>query len=305
MRLFRDEKANETPGDEQRRDGGADGIPSTQQDTAETAVAAATEATAPAAWYPDPTNPGSFRYWDGAAWTDQTRQIPLAPSTPASQTSRAAAAETTSSSTPVVTPSQLVDTGVETPSTVGVAQVESEKDIDSWVGEIEKAVSRARTVDTPAAWQIAARAAVVVSDIAQTMLVATHAHQIAEQAAQTAEAAARQAQAAAQTADDAKRTAEQTARAAEVAGRRAREASLTAADAKRTAEQTAQAAPKALESAQAAKQAAADAKSSAERLDQMIARARDANTPQAWSDAMVVAAEGRSAIETPVPDQGP
>jgi hypothetical protein len=298
MRLFRDEKANETPGDKQRRDGGTDGIPSSQQNAAETAAAAA--ATAPAAWYPDPTNPGSFRYWDGAAWTDQTRQIPLAPSIPASETPSVTVAEATPSASPADTPSHLPDTGVETTGTVGVAQVESEKDIDTWVGEIEKAVSRARTVDTPAAWQIAARAAVVVSDIAQTMLVATHAHQIAEQATRTAEAAARQAQAAAQAADDAKRTSEQTARAAEVAGRRAREASLAAADAKRTAEQTAQAAPKALESAQAAKQAAADAKSTADRLDQMIVRAREANTPQAWSDAMQVAAEGRSAIEPPV-----
>lgn len=33
-----------------------------------------------AGWYPDPQNPVSQRYWDGAVWTEQTR--PVAPSSP-------------------------------------------------------------------------------------------------------------------------------------------------------------------------------------------------------------------------------
>jgi hypothetical protein len=38
-------------------------------------VAAAPSAAAgatPAGWYPDPSAPGTQRYWDGAAWTDHT-----------------------------------------------------------------------------------------------------------------------------------------------------------------------------------------------------------------------------------------
>lgn len=30
--------------------------------------------TPPASWYPDPTNPTQWRYWDGAAWTDHTNR---------------------------------------------------------------------------------------------------------------------------------------------------------------------------------------------------------------------------------------
>src|SRR4051812_36213479 len=38
----------------------------------------ATTTTAPAGWYPDTTQPGTERYWDGQQWTDETRaaQVP-------------------------------------------------------------------------------------------------------------------------------------------------------------------------------------------------------------------------------------
>lgn len=33
-------------------------------------------ATPPAAWYPDPTDPNRMRYWDGQAWTADTKVLP-------------------------------------------------------------------------------------------------------------------------------------------------------------------------------------------------------------------------------------
>lgn len=36
-----------------------------------------------AGWYPDPTNRGGQRYWDGSAWTDQTTVTPPSPTNPA------------------------------------------------------------------------------------------------------------------------------------------------------------------------------------------------------------------------------
>jgi len=176
-----------------------------------------------------------------------------------------AAESATAAETPSATPADAGEPA-GTRDVAGAGQTESEQDIGTWVAEIEKAVVRARDVDTPAAWQIAARAAGVVSDIAQTMLAMTQAHQIVDQTARAAEVAGRQAHEAAQAAEDARRTAEQTTRAAEVAGRQAQEAA----------------------------QAAAKARESVDELDQMVARARETNTPNAWSEALRIASEVRA-----------
>ena len=37
----------------------------------------------PAGWYPDPQSPNSVRYWDGAAWTQQTAPAPVPMAPPA------------------------------------------------------------------------------------------------------------------------------------------------------------------------------------------------------------------------------
>ena len=39
--------------------------------------------TTPPGWYPDPTAPGTERYWDGTAWTDHSRPVAVAPPAPA------------------------------------------------------------------------------------------------------------------------------------------------------------------------------------------------------------------------------
>lgn len=39
----------------------------------------------PAGWFADPQSPGTERYWDGTAWTDQTRPLAPTPAAPAPQ----------------------------------------------------------------------------------------------------------------------------------------------------------------------------------------------------------------------------
>src|SRR5664280_336847 len=84
-----------------------------------------------------------------------------------------------------------------------------EADVASnWAEETEKAVARARAVGTPEAWQAAAQAAVVVSELARTMEAEVSALQTAEQTAQTAPQVTEVARVAAQRAGDAKHKAE-------------------------------------------------------------------------------------------------
>ncbi|MGV1005176.1 MAG: DUF2510 domain-containing protein [Candidatus Nanopelagicales bacterium] len=53
-------------------------IPSPDQST----LALTRVSGAPADWYPDPTHPGQYRYWDGNFWTDLARpSIPYQPAT--------------------------------------------------------------------------------------------------------------------------------------------------------------------------------------------------------------------------------
>jgi hypothetical protein len=162
--------------------------------------------------------------------------------------------------------------------------------VAQWVDQTEKAVARARDIGTPTAWRTAAQAAVVVAEMAQTMRVTTHAHAIAEQLAYASEIAAEDAHRATQAAADAGREADLKTRAAEEAEQAAQVASLAAATARRKTEQAAQVAPKAVEMARVAAQAAAEARSVADQLDEVVGKARQANTPEAWSQALQIAA---------------
>ena len=162
--------------------------------------------------------------------------------------------------------------------------------VEQWVDETERSVTRAREVGSPAAWRTAAQAAVVVAEMAQTMRVTTHARQIAEQLAHAAEIAAHEAHEATQAAAEATRAADAKNRAAEEAEHAAQIAAQAAANARRKTERIAQATPKVVEVARAAAQAAANARGTADQLDQVVARARQANTPEAWSEALHIAA---------------
>ena len=177
-----------------------------------------------------------------------------------------------------------------------------EADVASnWAEETEKAVARARAVGTPEAWQAAAQAAVVVSELARTMEAEVSALQTAEQTATTAQETEEAAKVAAQAAADAKQTVQQTDRAVQEAEEAAKVAAQAAADAKQLAEQTAQAAPQVAEVARVAAQRAGDAKHKAEGLEAIVAKARAANTPAAWREALELATVAMETQEELVP----
>jgi len=161
----------------------------------------------------------------------------------------------------------------------------------SWAEQTERAVTKAKALGTPEAWQEAARVAAVVAEVAQTMQAAADATQVAGQTAKEAEDAAERAKAAARQASDARQSAERTARAAQEAAEAAKVAERTAAEAKVAADQSAQEAPKLAEAARAAAQAAAGAGRKAQGLEEIVAKASTANTPEAWTEALRLSAE--------------
>jgi len=247
-----------------------------------------------AAWYPDPVDSASFRYWDGVAWTRSTKLVPPPTPMPVDEVLSAPSDEAGPFLSPYVAPSEKPPTDNQTDGAehkADGATGEYEDTVDHWVREADKAIATAETAGTPEAWRSAAQAAVVVAEIAQTMRVTTHAHQIAEQLAQAAEEAAHEAQTAKQAADDAMRTAERTAQAAEEAATGAQIAVEMARNSRQRADQMVQAIPKAVESARFAAQEAANAKARTDHLDQIVIKAQEANTPEAWSEALQIATE--------------
>jgi hypothetical protein len=164
--------------------------------------------------------------------------------------------------------------------------------VSNWGKDTEQAVARALTVDTPEAWQEAAHVAAVVSEMAQTMQSAADAKHTKRETAKAAEEAAEAARLASQTAAEAKQTAEKMAKAAEEAAEAARVAAQTAVEAKEAAERSALVAPEVAEMAAVASRTAADAKQKAQALEQVVASARAANTPTAWSEALGLTAVG-------------
>jgi hypothetical protein len=249
-------------------------------------------------WYPDPEDPAAQRFWDGARWTEARAPIPppawarvgtglrtppivaltsvnpdqVPPDPPANtsepETAVGEVAEAETSADVVIATETdsakrvVLRSQVDSPGTPRSQEVAKEAhDLDNWAEEAEKAVARAHAVGTSAAWREATQAAIVVSEMAQTM----------------------------QAAAEAKQTAEQKAQAAKEAAQVAEVASQAAADAIQTAARTAQAAPDAAEGARVAAQAAAAAKHKARELEGIVAKARAANTPAAWSEALQLA----------------
>ncbi len=140
-------------------------------------------------------------------------------------------------------------------------------DVRNWAAMTETAVARAKAVDTPEAWQQAAQAAIVVSEMAETMQVAAEVAQLAEQKTRAAEEAEHQARIATQADTEAKEVVRQTSRAAQ-------EATVAA---------------------KAAARNAAAAEQKAEELKDIVATAHRANTPEAWQKARQLAASPAAA----------
>ena len=194
----------------------------------------------------DPVDPASFRYWDGVAWTRLTKLIPPPAPVPVDEGPGNPSHDAGSSLDPEVARSEIVateevtertpDNDGDTSAGEGSADPSvtsaDEESADHWVKEADKAVATAVSASTPTAWRSAAQAAVVVAEIAQTMRVTTHAHQIAQQLAFAAEEAAAHAHSAQEAVDDAMRTANHATQAAEEAAQEARDA---AADRRRRA----------------------------------------------------------------------
>jgi hypothetical protein len=158
--------------------------------------------------------------------------------------------------------------------------------VDDWADQTDKAVARARSLGTPEAWEEAADAAVVVSEMARTMRSAAAASQTATQLEGVAKAAAEKARLAAESAEQARQSAQQTAESARKAEAAARAAEQAATEARAKAERTAAEAPKRAEEAKVSAEAAAEAGRKAHELEEIAASAGNVNTPAAWSEAL-------------------
>jgi hypothetical protein len=166
------------------------------------------------------------------------------------------------------------------------ALAEGVEGVDDWADQTDKAVARARSLGTPEAWEEAADAAVVVSEMARTMRSAAAAAQTAAQLDDVAKAAADKARHAAESAEEAKQSAQQTAESARKAEAAAKAAEQAATEARAKAERTAAEAPKRAEEAKVSAEAAAEAGRKAHELEEIAASAGNVNTPAAWSQAL-------------------
>jgi hypothetical protein len=216
---------------------------------------------------------------------------PMAPTTPVA--SAAAAAPTTpiapttpaaplAPASPDPSPSAPTFARIKTPVAEPVAP---QPTANSWAERTEQAVARALALDTPEAWQEAAEAAAVVSEMALTMQVAADVRQSAEQLEEAAEEALRRAEEAEDLTAEAQRAVQKTAQAAREAAEAAEAASRAATEAKQKAERAAESMPRVAARSNEATQAAASAKRKAQLVEEIVTQAHRADTPEAWSEA--------------------
>jgi Protein of unknown function (DUF2510) len=197
---------------------------------------------------------------------------------------QAGAAVAAQDSVPTIESTGIADRADD--SDTAVSPPEANREGDTWFAEVARAVGRAQETKSPEAWQEAARVAIVVSEVAQTMQVMAEAELHAQKAAQTAQDATQIAALAEKAAAEANGTVVQTARTARIAADEARAAAQTAEQARLTAERAAEDVPKSAGLAKVAVQEAAKAVGNAKAIAEVVAKARLANTQEAWSEAL-------------------
>jgi hypothetical protein len=164
----------------------------------------------------------------------------------------------------------------------------------TWARKLERAVATAQQESTPEAWREVAETAAVVEELAQTMVVAAAAAQASEETSAAAAQAGREAEAATRKAAEADQRAKRAAGVAEQAEAASKAAAKAAAEATRSAEQTAQVAPRMAETAKTAALAAEHALDKSRGIEAIVAKAQQADTAEAWSEAHRRVAEAMS-----------
>jgi len=209
--------------------------------------------------------------------SDATVDEPVAP--------RPAGEPPVSPGAPSVTPSIAPSTPTMARMASPVAPATVESASVSWAERTERAVARAQVSGTPEAWEEAAQAAAVVSEMALTMQVAAEVRLSAQRLAEAAEEAKRKAEEAEELAVEAQGSVQKTAQAAKEAADAAAAASRAATEARQKAERAAEATPRATARSTEAAEAAASAKRKAQVLEEIVTRAHQADTSEAWSEA--------------------
>jgi hypothetical protein len=265
-----------------------------------------------AGWYPDDSDPTLLRYWDGHHLTGQTMRVDPATADEEEPTEPALSpqgdtAERSTRTNEIWT--ELQSNGDSNPATVGdtahdetaaqeavsVAAVTADGHTpvdmaDQWAERTAQTVARARTTSTPEAWREVVSVAAVVSELAQTMMVAASAAQVSKEASRVAEKARSDAEAADEAAAAARQASQQATTKAQEAQDAAKTAARAASDAMQAAQQAEQEAPEAAEAAETAAREAANAKATFEELEGIVAGAQAADTPEAWTEAHRLAA---------------
>jgi len=227
-------------------------------------------------------------------------QPPAAPAPSFGQTAeagngtQAGAARSAQDSVATTESTQNTDRAMAT--TMTKSPPEANREADRWFAEVARAVQRAQETESPEAWEEASRVAVVVSEVAQTMRVMAVAQLEAQAAAQRAQEATQSAALAEKSAAEANDTVTQTAKTARIAADEAQAAARAAEEAKRIAERAALQVPKSAGLAKVAAQVAADAEITAKGIGEIVAKARLANTQEAWSEALGLVTRGSETI---------